>query len=461
MIGGNASVVQTANAEYGRVMNVRMLFLVMVMILVGCVREGETAVLSPTLSPTTSPTATSSPQPPQVTNLITPTPQQPQVAHPVTPSSPPFPPDINYLAAAVENSLADFDGITSYVIADLENNDTIRHNPDVAIAGMSLLKIPILVETYRVLDAPPNVEQTKLITQTTALSSNYAANLLLQEIAGRPDTFAGAAALTAAMRDLGLFNTFIAVPYDADPRPNQLSTYLTPANQRTDMSTQPDPFRQTTIGDLAALMEWVYDCAQEGNGRLRTAYPDSLTQSECREMLAMLQLNDLVELLEAGLPDNVPIAHKLGYIDDTYGDIGIVFSPERDYLIGVALYRPVYLEWADGSPIFAEISRLTYAHFNDPTAYSPEILAAPPAAGSTSTPAPTPAYPQAIVFGTQGIGLTLRDIPGGSEIAILPEGAVVSLLDDAPTTFNQISWRQVQTVDGLSGWVGADFLVSE
>ena len=326
---------------------------------------------------------------------------------------------------------------------------------------MSLLKIPILVETYNVLDTPPNIEQTKLITQTTALSSNFAANLLLQEIAGRPDTFAGAAKLTDAMRNLGLFNTFIAVPYDADPRPEQLNTALTPANQRTDISTLPDPFRQTTVGDLATLLGWIYACAEEDNGRLRTTYPDTLTQPECQELLTMLQLNDLVELLEAGLPDDIPIAHKLGYIDDTYGNVGIVFGTERDYLIGLALYQPVYLEWADGSPLFAEISSLAYAHFNDPNAYSPEILAAPPAISETPTPAPTSPYPQAIVFGTRGIGLTLRDAPGGNEIAILPEGTVVSLLDDLPTQFNQIAWRQIQTVDGMTGWVGTEFLVSE
>ncbi len=435
----------------------RIYLIILVLFVVGCAGDAETAV-SPTPTPlvTATPTSTPTPQPPQVINLTTPSPTQA-----VTPSSPYTPPNINYLAAAIEQTLADFDGIAGYVITDLETGDSISYNPDVAIAGMSLLKIPILVETYNVLDAPPNIEQTKLITQTTALSSNFAANLLLQEIAGRPDTFAGAAIVTDAMRELGLFNTFIAVPYDADPRPEQLNTFLTPANQRTDISTQPDPFRQTTIGDLAKLMGWIYECAQRGNGRLLTTYPNTLTQAECREMLTMLQLNDLVELLEAGLPDGVPIAHKLGYIDDTYGDVGIVFGPERNYLIGLALYQPVYLEWADGSPLFAEISRLAYAHFNEPEAYSAEVLAVPPAISSTPTPVPTPAYPQAIVFGTRGIGLTLRDVPGGNELAILPEGTVISLLDDAPTNFNQIDWRQVQTVDGLSGWVGADFLVGE
>lgn len=61
--------------------------------------------------------------------------------------------------------LADFDGISSYVVVDMKTGDRIARNEDVAIAGMSLLKIPILVETYRVLDRPPDVEQTKLITQ--------------------------------------------------------------------------------------------------------------------------------------------------------------------------------------------------------------------------------------------------------------------------------------------------------
>ena len=51
-----------------------------------------------------------------------------------------------------------------------------------------------------------------------------------------------------------------------------------------------------------------------------------------------MQLNELAKLLETGLPAGVPFAHKVGWIDDTHGDGGIVFSSGGDYLIVMALY---------------------------------------------------------------------------------------------------------------------------
>ncbi len=357
--------------------------------------------------------------------------------------------DLRYLQAAVTETLSDFTGISSYVIVDLESGERIAHNEDVAIAGMSLVKVPILVNIYSVLDSPPNVEQTKLITETTALSSNFAANLLLQEIAGRPDSYAGADIVTQSMRDLGQFNTFIAVPIDADPKPDRLNTVLTPANSRTDITTHADPFRQTTTGDLAGLLEMIYTCAQGNKGPLSELYDDKLTPEECREMLEMMQLNELARLLENGLPEDVPFSHKVGWIDDTHGDGGIVFSPGGDYIIVMALYGEEWLEWDDSAPLFERVSRQAYAHFNDPTVYDGVTLLPEP----TPLPmTPTPDLPHAIVSGTQGIGLTVRQTPGGAELAILPEGSVLTLLEDAPIDQGGFLWQRVRTPDGDVGW---------
>ena len=368
------------------------------------------------------------------------------------------PPDIHYLQAAIENTLADFDGLSSYVIIDLNSGAQISHDPDLAIAGMSLIKIPLLIQTFRALDRPPDIEQTKLLTETTALSSNYAANLLLRDVVGGGEIFAGADKLTQAMRELGFYNTFIAVPYDMEPPNGRLQTYLTPANQRTDLTTHPDPYRQTTIGDLAAITDMLYQCATADSGLLRQTYGAQLTQDECQEILNLLEENNLARLLERGLPDGVIMAHKVGWIDDTHGNVGIVFGPERDYLIALALYAPGWLEWEISAPIFEEISRLAYAHFNDPDAYPAAVLAAPPDVPPTPTAVPTPAYPQAIVFGTQGVGLTLRATPGGAEVAILPEGTVISLLETPPQIQDGLTWRHIRTSTGEEGWVGEDFL---
>ncbi len=430
------------------------LFIVFACLLVACSGEvvEETAVPTQTQLPTRTPTTT--PVPFQPTSEPTPFLQE-------TPDTAYAPPSLDYLAAEIEKSLADFDGVASYVVVDLSNGERIDHNPDVAIAGMSLIKVPILIETFVALDNPPDIEQTKLLTQTTSLSSNFAANLLLKTVIGPNNTHIGGDMVTEAMRKLGIFNTFIAVPYDLDPRPDHQNTYLTPANQRTDLTTKADIYRQTTVGDLAELLLMLYQCAEENNGRLREVYPQTLTQTECQNILELMQLNELVKLLEAGLPEGVSIAHKIGYIDDTYGDVSIVYSPNGDYLLALSLYTPQYLEWAIASPLFTQISELAYAHFNDPQAYSEAILAQPPVLSATPTPPTIPDRPAAIVAGTQGIGLTLRDTPAGNEVAILPEGSVVYLLDNEPSQANGIQWRKVTTIAGDSGWVGADYLVTD
>ncbi len=427
-----------------------LLIWLVVLLLVSCaeaVRPLAVPALPATLTPTRpSPTASAVPAA-VATDATTSTPPATAVIEQGTP-------DLRYLEVALEETLSRFDGFSSYVVIDLETGQRIARNEDVALAGMSLVKVPILINTYRVLDGPPDIEQTKLITETTSLSSNFAANLLLQTIAGKADAYAGADIVSQSMRDLGLYNTFIAVPIDAEPRPERLNTVLTPANRRTDITTHADPFRQTTTGDLAQLFEMIYNCAERDGGPLRERYPEQLTAGECRQMLQMLQLNELATLLENGLPQAVPFAHKVGWIDDTHGDGGILFSPGGDAIIVMALYAPEWLEWEKSAPFFESVARQVYAHFNEADLYAGVEL--PP----IPTPAPvtaTPDLPHAIVTGTQGIGLTVREVPGGAELAIYPEGSVLTLLEEQPLEQDGYLWHRVRTPDGEVGWAAEDF----
>lgn len=71
---------------------------------------------------------------------------------------------------------------------------------------------------------------------------------------------------------------------------------------------------------------------------------------------------------------------------------------------------------------------------------------------------PTPLICRAIVEGTGGNGLTLRDVPGGEEVAILPDGTILTLLEDPPQDLNGLLWRKVRQIGGEEGWVAQDFL---
>jgi hypothetical protein len=95
----------------------------------------------------------------------------------------------------------------------------------------------------------------------------------------------------------------------------------------------------------------------------------------------------------------------------------------------------------------------------------PELQTQPPT--PTLTPTLDPAIPtatatavicRAIVDGTAGSGLTLRSAPGGADITILPDGSILTLLDDEPQEANGFIWRSVRTVAREEGWVVEDFL---
>jgi beta-lactamase class A len=365
------------------------------------------------------------------------------------------PADLRYLAAAFDDYLAEQENIlASYTLIDLGSGQEVTHNGDLAISGTSMVKIPILVEVYRTLDKPPTPAETTLITETATLSGNYTANLLLEMIAGRPDAFAGAEQVTRAMRRLSLYNTFIAVPYDEEPSAHYMATYVTPANQQLEPTTNPDSSMQTTTADMARLLQMIYNCRQD-TGPLRAHYPDILLPEECAAILKVMSENRIEAFLEEGVPDDVPLAHKHGWVGDTHGDAGLVLA-EHPYVIVLALHRPGWLEWEDSTVIIAELSRLAYVHFTDPAAYSPALLATPLPPLPTATPVPD--LPLGYVTGTRGAGLTLRDAPGGAELAILPEGIPLYLLPTEHATVGGVSWRQVRTPWGEEGWVGSDYL---
>ena len=95
----------------------------------------------------------------------------------------------------------------------------------------------------------------------------------------------------------------------------------------------------------------------------------------------------------------------------------------------------------------------------------PQLETQPPTPTLTATPdpsipttTPTAIICRAIVDGTSGSGLTLRDAPGGADVTILPDGTILTLLEVEPEEANGFIWRSVRTVTREEGWVVEDFL---
>jgi Beta-lactamase enzyme family len=256
-----------------------------------------------------------------------------------------------------------FNGQAGIFVKDLSTGEEIGLNDSVAFSGMALLKIPILMETYRRLSEMPDDATLKLISQTAAgETGNVAANTLLQQL-GNNDAYAGADRINSSMRYLGLVNTFIAVPYDQNVTPPAI---VTQANSRTDINTNPDPRMQTTPQDIGLLLENVYLCAR-GGGTLMLAYPNAFTPAKCSQLLDLLSQGTLTDpdggarmFIRAGLPADTRVANKWGWDRETRANAAVVFASNGDFVLVILLQKPNWGDWQQASPIMADIAKATF-----------------------------------------------------------------------------------------------------
>ena len=277
-----------------------------------------------------------------------------------TEEAPPL--DMEVLGQLLQSLLDGHEGlIPGIFVKGLTTGDELEINADVAYAGLDVLKIAVLEETYRVLDHSPDVEMTGLLSETMTLSENVAANSLLRDVIDDGDGDQGAKNLTDSMLRLGLVNTFMAIPYDEEE--SVPPTIVTPANSRTDITTEPDPYMQTTPLDVGLLLEMIYQCSH-GGGALMVAYPGAFTADECGQMIEWMAMNRIDSLIEAGVPVGTSVAHKHGWTSDTHADAALVFSPGGDFVLVAFFYRPEWLEWEESASLMASIATATYNYFN-------------------------------------------------------------------------------------------------
>ncbi len=252
-------------------------------------------------------------------------------------------------------------------LMDLRTSQAITFGNTIAFSGMSLNKITILTTLYSILDSPPNIQTAVDIANMMVCSENSASNALLSTM-GDNDPYQGGQVVTNFMAKIGLGNTFIVAPFLTDPNatPEPVRAPTTKADQ---ISAQPDYSNQMTVDDLGWLLDGIYQCAFNNNGPLMSAAPGLFEQRECRQMLDVMSANNLGQplLMSAGVPADTRVAHKHGWVPDTHGNAGIVFTPGGDYVLVVALHNPTWLDFSESFPLITDISRTIYNYYNPTT----------------------------------------------------------------------------------------------
>jgi beta-lactamase class A len=268
--------------------------------------------------------------------------------------------------------LSEFNGIVDLYLLDLKSSEQMQFayqqgqeisvNPDIAFTASSTIKIPIMVSIYRnnksKIDAALDAELKDMIEQ----SNNLASDSLMSSL----DEVRGPLVVSETMKKLGLQNTFISMYFH--PGAINLQLFDTPANKRTDITTNPDTYSQTTPSDMAMLLEDIYQCAQTGGGSLVAAFPGEIDQAACQQMIAYLEADKLGALIQGGVPEGTLVAHKHGWDNDLtqYSDAGIVYTSAGNYVLTIYVYNPGGGNWDVVSPMYAQLSRAIYNYFNLP-----------------------------------------------------------------------------------------------
>lgn len=273
--------------------------------------------------------------------------------------------------------VAGFDGLAGVYLLDLQTSQEIHFayrqgeelavQPDIAYTASSIIKIPIMISVYRRLGDDPDAETLKLLNDMITKSGNETADWLMDRTI---DPEKAPLLVTEDMQALGLQNTFLA-GYFSFGSP-LLARIQSPANQRSDVNTDPDPYSQTTPSDIGMLLEDIYQCSISGGGALQAVFPGDISQAECQNMIDYLKNNKLPVLLTAGIPEATQIAHKHGWVSDingvinTIGDAGIIYTPGGNYVLVIFLNHPQQLVWEPASQLVADLSRAVYNYYNLP-----------------------------------------------------------------------------------------------
>ena len=221
-------------------------------------------------------------------------------------------------------------GIWSVYVKNLENGMTVEINDHQFIAA-SVIKLYNMVTVYNEVENG-NLEMTEFlksnIEQMITVSSNSSSNTVVMTIGG--GNFAkGAEKVNSLATELGCENTY---------EQHMLYDDIIPSYGRN----------RTSVRDCGIILEKLY-------------WKQCVSPEYDEEMLELLKNQTRDFKIPAKLPDGTVVANKTGENSNVESDVGIVFSPECDYVICISVEK--YGETKPRDTI-AEISECIYNFFN-------------------------------------------------------------------------------------------------
>jgi hypothetical protein len=272
----------------------------------------------------------------------------------------------------IENAgLFQFEGLISLYLSDLDTGDelTLTIGPTgtitgpVAFSGMSTIKLPVMVTYYVQQDEVPSQEDRLRLQRMLDQSENFETDALLRQL-GDGDGFEGTRQVVRTMQRLGLVDTYISGLL------TELGAVLapleTPANARTDIQTNPDPFNQTTARDMGQLTVMIHQCA-ENRGPLLLAFEGRVTPEECQDMITFMSNNLVGPIFVSGGSPGAVVAHKHGWDAlplTNAADAALVYTPGGNYALTIFIHTPTEMLFDTANRVIISMARAVHNYYN-------------------------------------------------------------------------------------------------
>lgn len=220
-------------------------------------------------------------------------------------------------------AVQDYPGVSGFYALDLKSGSGYGVRPDEVFFSASTIKIPVMVAVYRKIDEG-ELEYGDAF-ETTEEDWAAGAGWLRWETPGARTTVEDALWLMITQSDNVATNALVR-KVGGPGYVNEVARSLGAENTvlygklSSERAAVPSLDNRTTPRDMAVMVEKIVD-------------KEAASDFACKEMIGLLEQNNLEYWMEAGVPEGVRVANKAGWLDATYNDVGVVEYEERPYVL--------------------------------------------------------------------------------------------------------------------------------
>lgn len=262
-------------------------------------------------------------------------------------------------------------GKVTVAMKHLDTGETFTFHPDEPMPTASLIKFPVMIETYRQaaehkvdLDKIVTLRQEDKVPGSGILTDHFSAgaSFSLRDAVHLMIVFSDNTATNLVLDQIGLGAT--AATMEKLGYPN---TKIHSKVYRRDTSIFPERSKQfglgsTTAGEMIRLCEALYH---------KELVSAEASDAMYKHMLAC----DDKKKFPRFLPEGTKVAFKTGSVDASRTAAGIIMTPSGPVALCVMTAENVDQSWGDqnaGDRLCAEIAREVYNHFKAPAAAAAE-----------------------------------------------------------------------------------------